>query len=396
MKRYILTAAATALAVLLAFFTFHSIRAGKPVEGVMKVGFIYENDESTPYTYNFSLAQRALEHEYPERVEVLVKSNVISAEAEKPLREMAQMGCRVIFTNVDTKLAAQVAAEYPGTQFCQESYQDLPDTDLPENYHTFNGKIYQGRYVSGIAAGMKLRQLIDDGAIGADQALVGFVGATPSAEERSGYTAFLLGVRSVAPEARMIVKYTGTGSNYSREKACAKSLIEQGCVVIAQNTHTIGPAVACEDAAGSRPVYHVGYSQSMLDVAPATSLISTRINWTPYVVQAVGAVLDGKRIEERVDGDVHGRDVCAGFEKDWVEMLDLNQLIAAEGTQEKMDKAIEQFKKGRLEVFRGDYLGVNPDDEGDTYDLNQGYAENKDFSLPGFHYVLKDVILEIE
>lgn len=395
MKRYNIVAAAVALAVLLAFFSVHFISMGRPVEGVMKVGFIYENDESTPETYNYSLAQRALEMEYPGRLEVLVKSNVIRTEAEKPLREMAQMGCGVIFTNVDTETVAQVAAEYPGTQFCQESYTDVRGQELPENYHTFNGKIYQGRYVSGIAAGMKLRQLIDEGIIREEEALVGFVGSYATAAERSDYTAFLLGVRSVAPEAKMLVKYTGAGSNYSREKACAKSLIELGCVVIAQHTPTIGPAVACEESARSH-VYHVGYHQSVVDVAPTTSLVSTRINWTPYVVQAVGAVLDGKRIESRVIGDVHGRDVCAGFERGWVEMLDLNPMIAAEGTQEKMDKAIAQFKKGKLEVFKGNYLGVNPDDPADTCDLNRGYHESSDFSLHGFNYVLKDVVTELE
>ena len=141
-------------------------------------------------------------------------------------------------------------------------------------------------------------------------------------------------------------------------------------------------------------------SNTVFELSPDTQasllLTSDSGSLKRYVVQAVSAVLDGKRIEDRVNGDVHGWDVCAGFEKDWVEMLDLNQLIAAEGTQEKMDRAIEQFKRGRLEVFRGDYLGVNPDDESDTYDLKKGYAENRDYSLPSFHYVLKDVILEIE
>ena len=394
MKRYILTAAATALAVLLAFFTFHSIRAGKPVEGVMKVGFIYENDESTPYTYNFSLAQRALEHEYPERVEVLVKSNVISAEAEKPLREMAQMGCRVIFTNVDTKLAAQVAAEYPGTQFCQESYQDLPDTDLPENYHTFNGKIYQGRYVSGIAAGMKLRQLIDSGTLRSGEALVGYVAANSSTEVISGFTAFLLGVRSVAPEAVMRVRYTGSWSNFNEEKAQTRQLIEEGCVIIAQHVNTAAPAVVCEEAASAGcTVFHVGYHQSMMDVAPSSALVSIRTNWAPYILEAVGAVLNGQTVESAVSAHAHGRDLSAGFENGWVELLELNRFIAAEGTEDKIAKAVDSLKKGRLKVFSGNYTGVNPQDPSDVIDLNGGYTENQYSSRPSFGYILQDCVV---
>lgn len=392
MKRYNLTAAATALAVLALFAAANFTWGASPVKDVIKVGFLYENDESTPYTYNFALAQRALENQYPDRVETIVKSNVLATETEEPLREMARKGCAVIFTNTDSNQVMQAAKDFPAVQFCQESYADLSTADAPENYHTFNGKIYQGRYVSGIAAGMKLKEMLDAGEITADQALVGFVSSYPTAEAISGYTAFLLGVRSVAKDARMLVKYSHTGSSYSQEKACAKELIDMGCIVISQHTHTIGPAVACEEASESRKVFHVGYNQSMLDVAPTTALISTRVNWTPYVVQAVEAVLAGKRIEQAVDGDVRGNDVGAGFEKGWVEMLDLNTLIAAEGTQEQVNRAIAAFKKGSLDVFRGDYIGVDPENSTDVYDLSAGYMENQQSSAPTFHYVLRDVI----
>ena len=396
MKRYILTAAATALAVLALFYALTSAGGSKPVTDVLKVGFLYENDESTPHTYNFVLAQRAVENQFRGRVAVLVKSNVHSSVAADSLRELAKKGCGIIFTNSDSDQVAEVAKDYPKTEFCQESYTTVWPQDAPVNYHTFNGKIHQGRYVSGIAAGMKLSQLMDAGKIGPEEALVGFVASDPTAEEISDFTAFLLGVRSVVKDARMLVKYTGLGSSYSREKACAKALMEKGCVAIAQSTVTIGPAVACEEAAGERQVFHVGFDQSMLDVAPATALVATRINWTPYVTQAVEAVLEGKTIESRVDGLVRGRDVSAGFERGWVEMLDLNPLIAAEGTQEAMNRVIEKFKSGQDDVFRGDYVGVDPNDPLDVYDLKNGFKENKDSSAPAFHYILQDVITVVD
>ena len=263
---------------------------------------------------------------------------------------------------------------------------------MPANYHTFKGEIYQGRYVSGIAAGLKLRELIDQHVIIPEEALVGYVGAFPSAAVISGYTAFLLGIRSVAPEAVMKVKYTNTWGNYSVEKLCAKSLIEEGCIIISQYSDTIGPAVSCEEAAGYRQSFFVGYNQSMLDVAPTTALVSTRINWVPYIVSAVEAVMKNKAIESYVKGNVHENDISAGFDKNWVQILELNTLIAVEGTEEKMNEAINGLKKGTLQVFKGDYLGVNPEDETDTIDLNQGFAENADSSSLAFHYVLKDVI----
>ncbi len=392
MKRVYITTLIVALAVALALGAIHSLHGGaRPMDGI-KVGFIYENDESTPYTYNFCLAQTALEREYGDRVQTLTRSNVPEAESEEPVRELVRAGCSILFVNNYSDQIAKLAEEYPQVQFCQGSYYDGEHENYPQNYHTFNAEIYQGRYISGIAAGMKLRDLIDTRAIAPEEALVGYVGAYPSTEVISGYTAFLLGVRSVCPEATMRVRYTKAWSSYSREKSCAAALIDEGCVIIAQHTDTIGPAVACEEAAATRRVFHVGYNQNLIDIAPVTSLVSTRVNWAPYILGAVEAVLDGESIEKRVGGEIHGNDACGGLEEGWVQMLELNRRIAAYGTQEAMDKAAEAMKRGTLMVFKGDYTGVNPDDPEDTVDLRQGYRENEKASWATFHYVLDDVI----
>ncbi|MCR5674756.1 MAG: BMP family ABC transporter substrate-binding protein, partial [Lachnospiraceae bacterium] len=254
-----------------------------------------------------------------------------------------------------------------------------------------------GRYVSGIAAGKKIKQMVLDGVIADNEAVVGFVAAFPTSEVMSGYTAFLLGVRSVVPRAVMRVCYTHTWSSYALEKSAAQRLIEDGCVVISQHTDTIGPAIACEEMSESRPVCFVGYNQSMSEVAPGTSLVTSRICWEPYVLGAVDAVMTNRSIEEVVAGHVNGTDIFAGFENGWVEMDDLNHTIAAPGTQEAMDAAIEQFKSGKVDfVFRGAYTGVNPDDPSDTLDLWNGYIENENTSYPLFHYILADIITVVE
>ena len=393
MKRYYFITIVISLLTLAFFGTVYSVWTPASTDAVMKVGFIYENDETTPYTYNFVQGQKALEREFGDKVKVYTKSNVQESAIQEPLQEMVKKGCRIIFTNSSSTHVKELASDYPLVQFCQISNNNTALPYTPKNYHTFNGKIYQGRYVSGIAAGMKLRQLIDEGRISPREAVVGFVGAFPSAEVISGFTAFILGVRSVAPEAVMKVRYTSSWSNYSKEKACAKTLIDEGCIVISQHASTIGPAAACEEAAAKQLVYHVGYNQSMIDTAPTTSLISTRINWSYYIIGAVRAMFQGKTVESAVDGDIHGRDVGAGFERGWVEMLDLNRSIAAEGTAEAMAKAVEEFKNGSLEVFCGDYLGVNAENSADTYDLNQGYQENMNSSTPTFQYILQNVVL---
>lgn len=392
MKRVYITTIVTALLVVAAFSMMYSVWDVRARLDALKVGFIYENDESTPYTYNFMLAQEALEARLPDRVRIYAHTNVPEDESAEPLHALVQDGCSIIFTNNYSPQVVEAARQNPNVQFCQTSFNTANHDDCPPNYHTFNGAIYQARYVSGIAAGLKLRELIDNRVIDAGEALVGYIGAYPSVEVISGFTAFLLGVRSVAPEATMRVRYTYAWSSYSREKDSARALIDEGCVVIAQHTDTIGPAMACEEAKGSRPLVHVGYNQSMVDIAPSTSLIGTRVNWVPYVVGAVEALLEGREIEKSVPGAAFGNDMCAGFDYGWVEMTELNRQLAPYGVEEKLNKAIDALRRGTLEVFRGNYTGVDPDDPNDTIDLNQGYRENADCSWPTFHYLLKDVI----
>ena len=397
MKRVYITAALTCLTILgalIACFRLMNLTGGRDH---LTVGFIYDNDESTPYTYNFSLAKDAVEKKYADRVDILTCSNVLDDEMEEPLRDLAGQGCDIIFFNGYSELVRELAPEYPGIQFCQTSYMDMNGQTVPPNYHTFKGEAYQGRYVSGIAAGLKIRQMILDGVISEDEAIIGFVAAFPTPEVISGYTAFLLGVRSVVSQAVMRVSYTQTWSSYAREKSAARQLIDDGCVIISQHTDTIGPAIACEEASESREVYFVGYNQSMSEVAPGTSLVTSRICWEPYVLSAVDALMLDKDIEKVVTGRIHGTDVSAGFDKNWVEMIDLNQQICATGTQEAMDRAIEQFRHGNGDfVFHGNYIGVNPDDPEDTLDLRNGYIENENTSYPLFHYILKDVITIVE
>lgn len=396
MRRVYISVAVTCAVILgLAYNWFYFLNLSGARDH-LTVGFIYDNDESTPYTYNFSLAKDAVEKRFGDRVDIITCSNVLDDQIEDPLRELAERGCDIMFFNGYSEQVMKLAEEYPEIEFCQASYMDMSGVSVPENYHTFKGEAYQCRYVSGIAAGMKIRQMIDEGTLDADKALVGFVAAFPTSEVISGYTAFLLGVRSVAPMAVMRVRYTETWSSYSRERDAARALIEEGCVVISQHTDTIGSAVACEEAAPNRPVWHVGYNQSMSEVAPGTSLVAARICWEAYITAAVDAAMRRKPIEKVVSGRVHGNDVSAGFEKGWVELVDLNQQIAAPGTQAAVDSAIEQFRRGDGSfVFRGDYTGVNPDDPGDTCDLTNGWIENEHSSFPTFHYILNDVI-EVE
>lgn len=363
----------------------------------IKIGIVYVGDSCDAYTNNFIRAQKAIEVEFGNSVEIIAKYNVAEGSEEKYMRELVDAKCDLIFSTSFGygETAKKLAKEYPDIQFCMATCSNANQEPKLPNCHNYMGEIYQGRYISGVVAGMKLKELIDEGEIKPEEAIIGYVGAYPYAEVISGYTSFLLGVKSVVPSATMKVVYTNSWGDYSLEKKVTESLIEDGCVVISQHSDTSGPAVACEELSSRYVVYHVGYNQSMADVAPTTSLISSRINWQYYMVSATRAVLQGDDIEDVVDGNVHGYDISGGFKENWVQMLKLNETIAAKGTQKKIDELVKEFSKGNVDVFKGDYIGVNPFDENDTYDLSKGYIENENSSAPTFNYVLKDVI-EIE
>lgn len=366
----------------------------RKTDETIRVGFVYVGDSSTGYTNNFYEAQKAVEKAYGDSVVTIAKYNVPEDEAEVALQALIVEECKLIFTTSygygeTTKIFAKA---YPEIQFCQATCANANEEPYLDNYHTFMGRIYEGRYVSGVAAGMKLRELIDEGKITGEQAKVGYVAAFPYAEVISGYTSFLLGVRSVAPEAVMTVKYTNTWGDYHLEKECAKKLIDEGCVIISQHSDTIGPASACEETNRSQNVFFVSYNESMSDIAPTTYLTGCKINWEPYILEAVEAVLYDKEIEKQVEGTIYENDVGAGFEKSWVEMLEINEFVAAEGTKEKVESLIRDFKNNKVRVFLGDYTGVDPQNPEDTIDLRQEYIENKESSAPTFHYILDDVI----
>ncbi len=394
-KNKIIATFIVCLVMLLAFSLICGFWNQRTREGGLKVGFICSEDESTPYTYNFLQGQYALTEEFGENVQVYVRSNVNGSAMEESIRELIRKGCSLLFINEDTKTVVEMAPDFPEVQFCQISMPTISTEGQPENYHTFNGEIYQARYVAGIVAGMKLREMIDSGALLPADAVVGYVAANNSAEVVSGYTAFLLGIRNVAPEAVMRVRYTGSWSNYPKEKEAAQALLDEGCVILSHHTNTMAPAIACESAfSHGKRVYFVGYHQSMMDVAPSSALVSIRTNWVPYIRQAAEAVMNGEEIEAAVKGNLHGNDISAGFEQDWVQMLELNKHAVPQGTEERMDRAVASLQKGKTAVFSGKYTGVNPDDPSDTVDLSRGYEECRDSSSPSFRYILQNIIIE--
>ena len=386
----------TAICMILLFYALYSVGVNKPEkQDSVIVGYLCDGDESTPYTDNFLRTLDTLRFQYGEKIKVNVKTNVPPSESKEALDDLVCLGCDIIFANSSSygEYTKKAAGEYPTVQFCQATCSNANTAPCYDNYHTFMGQIYEGRYLTGVIAGSKLSELINTGAISANEALVGYVAAYPNPEIISGYTAFMLGIRSQCPSAKMIVSYINSWSDYELEKECAEKLIEKGCIIISQHSDTIGVAVACEASRSEHPVFNIGYNQDLTNVAPDTTIVSTRIDWSPYISSAIEAVFAGEAIESHVKGNIHGNDIGAGFDQGWVEIIGLNRSIPPKNSDSIIEETTDALKKGSCHVFLGDYIGINPKDQNDTWDLNIEYHENKDSSAPNFHYILRDVIM---
>ena len=355
----------------------------------VKVGFITLHDENSTYDLNFiNAAKEAIANLGLTDADYILKTNVPEGqECYEAAVDMVDKGCNIIFADSfgHEPYMIQAAQEYPNVQFCH-STGTRAHTEGLANYHNAFASIYEGRYLAGIAAGLKLNEMIDAGKFTADEALVGYVGAFTYAEVVSGYTSFFLGVRSVCPTATMKVTFTGSWYDEALEKEGAQKLIGLGCKLISQHADSLGAPTACENAG----VPNVSYNGSTQAAAPNTYIISSRIDWAPYYEYAIKAVMNGTTIDTDWTGTLATGSVV---------LTDLNTAVAAEGTAEAIAAATEKLEKGELHVFdtatftvKGEALtsykadvDTDADYTPDTEVVHDGYFSESEFrSAPYF------------
>ncbi|MCI5993879.1 MAG: BMP family ABC transporter substrate-binding protein [Clostridiales bacterium] len=310
----------------------------------IKVGLICIGDENDQgYTYNFIRGKEAATEALAAKginVEWIVKYNIgEDSGCEDANIELAEEGCEIIFDNSygHEPFMLKVAPDYPDVQFVGCTNQGSWGDDLPNTHNAF-ANIYEGRYIAGVAAGMKLQELIDNGEITADQAVIGYVGAYSFAEVISGFTSYFLGARSVCPSVTMKVQFVGSWSDATEEGNAASALCDMGCVLISQHSDNTTPATTAQ----SKGAFHTGYNNDMTGVAPEASIIGTRIDWSVYFEHAIETIANGGELEQ---------DWCHGMDEGAVVMTALNEAIAAPGTAEKLAEVEEQIRSGALQVF---------------------------------------------
>ncbi len=362
----------------------------------IKVGFICLHDENSTYDLNFINAAKGACATLG-ITDYIIKTNIPEGqECYETAADMAASGCKIIFADSfgHEDYMIQAAKEFPDVQFCHATGTKAHTENLP-NYHNAFAAIYEGRYLAGIAAGMKLQQMLDEGKITKDQLKIGYVGAFTYAEVVSGYTSFFLGVRSIVPEVTMEVTFTGSWYDETAEKEGAMKLINNGCVLISQHADSMGAPSACE----SMGVPNVSYNGSTVKVGPNTYIVSSRINWEPYYEYAIKAAAAGEAIPADWTGTI---------ETGSVELFELNSAVAADGTQAKIDEAKAAMIAGTLHVFSTDAFTVggekltsymadvdtDPAYTPDTEVIKDGYFHESEFrSAPYFDLRIDGITL---
>ena len=364
-----------------------------------KIGMICLHDENSTYDNNFIQALRQVQKDLglsDDQVVIVTNIGEDSSCYDAAVDLAKNKGCKVIFADSfgHESFMKQAAQEYPEVQFCHATGTSGKIANI-ENFHNAFASIYEGRYLAGIAAGLKLNEMIAAGKITAEQAVIGYVGAFTYAEVISGMTSFYLGARSVCPSATMKVRYTGSWYDQAKEQEAATALIEKDkCVLISQHADSLGAPTACELAG----VPNVSYHGSTYSAGETTFIISSAINWAPYFQYIIETVVKGEAIAP---------DWCGTIATNSVVLSGVNQDVAAEGTIEKINEAIKALEAGTLHVFDTasftvdgktltEYLAdVDGDYTGETNVIRDGYFDESnavDFrSAPYFDIIIDGV-----
>ncbi len=363
-----------------------------------KVGFIFLHDENSTYDLNFINAAKAACAEMGlTEDQYILRTNIPEGqECYNAAAELVDEGCKIIFADSfgHEPYLIEAAKEFPEVEFCHAT-GTLAHTEGLANYHNAFAHIYEGRFLAGIAAGMKLNEMIEAGQFTADEAKIGYVGAFTYAEVVSGYTSFFLGARYMCPTATMEVTFTGSWYDETAEKEGAQALIDKGCKLISQHADSMGAPTACELAG----IPDVSYNGSTKDACPNTYIVSSRIDWTPYFKLAMESCMKGEAIPA---------DWCGGIQEGSVVLTEINEAVAAPGTVEKIEEIKKMLENGELHVYDTKTFTVDgkmldsymadvdtdPNYEGDTEVIIDGYFHESEFrSAPYFSLRIDGITL---
>ena len=329
-----------ALALVLSLTAFAAFADGVAKEDI-KLGVILLHDEDSTYDLNFinGVKEAAANLGLAEDQVIIKRGITESNDCYETALDLVDEGCQIVFADSfgHETFMLQAAKDKPEVDFCHAT-GTMAHTEKLANFHNAFAAIYEGRYLAGVAAGLKLNEIKDAGKLKGEVPMMGYVGAFTYAEVVSGYTSFYLGAKSVCPDVIMKVQFTGSWYDEKEEKAAAEALIAAGADLISQHADSMGAPTACENAG----IPDVSYNGSTVASCPNTFIVASRIDWAPYFQYIIGQKVAG----EAIDTDWTGT-IATGS----VKLTDVNEQAAAAGTVEKLAEVKAQFEAGTLKVF---------------------------------------------
>ncbi|MBQ9155174.1 MAG: BMP family ABC transporter substrate-binding protein [Eubacterium sp.] len=409
MKRYISLILAAFMAVSLtacqtASGLFHnnlspesSTQVSEVGEDDVRVGFIFPYGSDSPDTISHVAAIRRMQQAVGlSDSQIDIVRNVSSKDYADQIEKLISQGCDLIFAKKSDAENAMIEAakNHPEVEFCQEDGRKAEDSGL-SNMHNFYVRLYQGYYAAGVAAGVKLNSMLNEGKIYSETCVAGFAAASENPENISSINAFTLGVRRVCYQARVLVRYVGKVGDYDADGECARQLIAAGAHLMCQRVFTNAVAVVC--AENDIPV--VGNETNIIDVAPSEAITSVTADWSVYYEYAVSCLLNGKEIDT---------DWCAGYKENAVVLSQFNDAHLAEGTIEKVVEVEQELRSGRAKVYDTTTFTVN----GETLEnlvksdsafkkfkklvANGEFKESRNSSAPKMNFLIDGVQLADE
>ncbi len=317
-----------------------------------KIGVICLHDEKSTYDKNFiDAVNAAAETLGLTESQVILKTGIPETQAcYDAAADLVDQGCKLVFADSFGHEAFMIKAakQFPKVMFCHATGTQAESENLPNFFNAF-ASIYEGRYLAGVAAGMKLNELKEAGKLKGDAPKIGYVGAFTYAEVISGYTSFFLGARSVCPDVTMEVTFTGSWFDPTLESSAAKKLIENNCDLISQHADSMGAPSACE-AAKPTPIPNVSYNVSTETDCANSFLIASKINWAPYFELIIKAVRDN-------DGTIP-HNYTGTLSTNSVQVTSFNSKVAAAGTEAKLTEVKNALMAGTTHVFNLDSFTV--------------------------------------
>lgn len=309
-----------------------------------KIGVILLHDEKSTYDLNFINGVKTAVEQLKKdgkNVEIVFKKNIPeSNKCYEAATELVDDGCTLIFADSfgHEDFMIDAAKKHKNVQFCHATGTKAHTTTDAPNFHNAFASIYEGRYLAGVAAGLKLNEMIADGKFKAEEAKIGYVGAYTYAEVISGYTSFYLGAKSVCPTVTMDVQFTGSWYDETAEKNTALALINGGCKLISGHADSMGAPTACEE----KGVPNIAYNGSTVAQCPNTFIVSSRIDWAPYFKYICEQAIAGKTIDTDWTGTLKTGSVA---------LTDINEKVAAKDTAAKLKDVRAKLESGELNVF---------------------------------------------